>query len=597
MAEPTPPHASGLASAVRRRRRRSSPHEAPRARSGSGLRLALLERKQLLDRVWVATLACQLGALWLAAWLGEGRAPGWGALAGVALFAASADQGYRLRTPRALGAAVAAHQAAGTGIAAWLWALGGGAASPLGLAFLVPPLVASALVGPAALALGSGALALAGVWGVAWVQGAASTGLAPLVSFSGAVAALVIAAPRLSASLRRLHAQLSGGDSADETRGVAEAVLRAAGDPHVGVYSDTFLIAQASESFFQRMLLDPKEAVGRSLYNVIELDDRARLAAALAAPRGELPLQRLRIGPETVVAHLRFHRVEHAGTRYTCVAFGEVTELDHLRAAYDAIDEIVLVVGADGALRYANRAAGLAFGELYPGKSMLAILRGHHLTRGELADARSLHRVALNGAPYHLDVASAALPGGEQSYVLRLSAFAQRDALADPDTHDPLTGVGNRRVFERRLQRLVLERDPGTPLALALWNLDGLKEVNAAHGHRAGDLVLREFTRLLGERIRPLDVVCRLDGDTFATIHPGLDLFGAEVVVQAVLGALERHPVATDGEPRPIAVSAGISVCRPLESANALVARADDALYEAKELGGAGYALRDPDGA
>jgi diguanylate cyclase (GGDEF)-like protein len=108
-----------------------------------------------------------------------------------------------------------------------------------------------------------------------------------------------------------------------------------------------------------------------------------------------------------------------------------------------------------------------------------------------------------------------------------------------------------------------------------LVDVDGFKEVNAALGHRAGDRLLAELAKRLEGALRPGDVLARYGGEEFAVLLPHSDEEGAMTVVGRLLEVVPFGQTA----------SAGVAVWDGAESAEALLARADAALYEAKGAG------------
>jgi len=111
--------------------------------------------------------------------------------------------------------------------------------------------------------------------------------------------------------------------------------------------------------------------------------------------------------------------------------------------------------------------------------------------------------------------------------------------LAVEAVHDPLTQLFNRRYLDSVMPGLLgaAERR-GTPLALALVDLDHFKEVNDRHGHPAGDVVLREIGRVLPMALRPSDVVCRYGGEEFCIVLPDADGPGAEKALSSLAARL-----------------------------------------------------------
>jgi diguanylate cyclase (GGDEF)-like protein/PAS domain S-box-containing protein len=150
---------------------------------------------------------------------------------------------------------------------------------------------------------------------------------------------------------------------------------------------------------------------------------------------------------------------------------------------------------------------------------------------------------------------------------------------------DHLTGLANRRRFLESLGKAVsLARRHGSPLALASFDLDGLKRVNDSFGHAAGDGVLTSFAQLLGALCRAEDLPARLGGDEFSVLLPGIDLSGARGLADRVLAAVCSCAAL---ERRGVTVSGGLAAWTPNEAPDDLLRRADHALYVAKRGGGA----------
>jgi diguanylate cyclase (GGDEF)-like protein/PAS domain S-box-containing protein len=157
--------------------------------------------------------------------------------------------------------------------------------------------------------------------------------------------------------------------------------------------------------------------------------------------------------------------------------------------------------------------------------------------------------------------------------------------LAD---HDPLTGLLNRRSFERVLDRHVAEVARYGPRgALLVLDLDHFKYVNDALGHHAGDELILSVATILRGRLRGSDTLARLGGDEFAVLLPHADREGAERVAAAlVLAVREQAAVVTGGRPRRVTTSVGIAPFgRAGLSGEQLLIEADLAMYEAKEDG------------
>ncbi|MBI5288729.1 MAG: EAL domain-containing protein [Chloroflexi bacterium] len=161
------------------------------------------------------------------------------------------------------------------------------------------------------------------------------------------------------------------------------------------------------------------------------------------------------------------------------------------------------------------------------------------------------------------------------------------DQLVDLANHDPLTGLFNRRRFNEEIERqLSTARRYNIPGALLFLDLDQFKDVNDSRGHRAGDELLIELARLLGERLRDADIVARLGGDEFAILLPHTNALQASIVATAILEAIRAHTFKIVGSPVGITASIGVALFpEQAGTAGELLSCADLAMYEAKEQG------------
>ena len=151
--------------------------------------------------------------------------------------------------------------------------------------------------------------------------------------------------------------------------------------------------------------------------------------------------------------------------------------------------------------------------------------------------------------------------------------------------HDFLTGLLNRRQFERELAKET-ERAAryGAPGAVLLIDLDNFKVVNDTFGHKAGDDVLKGVAGLLRQRLRHTDVVARFGGDEFAVLLPETDADHARLVADDVVNALGRETAVLADRSIRITASVGVAMFDGLTDVE-MLAYADIAMYEAKETG------------
>jgi diguanylate cyclase (GGDEF)-like protein len=164
------------------------------------------------------------------------------------------------------------------------------------------------------------------------------------------------------------------------------------------------------------------------------------------------------------------------------------------------------------------------------------------------------------------------------------------DALVDLSSRDVLTGLANRRSFELSMAREVdrVARS-GEPALLLVLDVDHFKRVNDAHGHVAGDQVLRAVASALLESVRPMDLVARIGGEEFAIILPNCPAAFGATVAERIRRRVERAPVITMPAQQPIEVTISIGGAfapQWVRSTPALwIERADQQLYRAKALG------------
>jgi diguanylate cyclase (GGDEF)-like protein len=158
------------------------------------------------------------------------------------------------------------------------------------------------------------------------------------------------------------------------------------------------------------------------------------------------------------------------------------------------------------------------------------------------------------------------------------------EELARLVTVDPLTGVGNRRLFDDVLAREVarVQRYSGT-LSLVFADIDRFKRINDQHGHAAGDEVIRNIAGTLQRCARETDLVVRYGGEEFGILLPGTPAQAAALFAERARRAVAGQPHRVSGEH--VTVSFGVAELRPGMTQAGLVAEADAALYRAKDAG------------
>ncbi len=277
-------------------------------------------------------------------------------------------------------------------------------------------------------------------------------------------------------------------------------------------------------------------------------------------------------------------------------------------AVMEAAVEAIVTMGGVGLIESVNPAAELLFGwtaaELV-GQRVEIILPALEMNPNggsSLPDEteRMLNAHRRDGSVLHVDVSLAPASVDERPlYVLIARDATQRklheDQLTHQATHDPLTALANRQLFDELLVRAVYRADRSRSSVAVLYvDLDGFKDVNDIFGHAAGDRVLAETARRLEATVRPGDVVARLGGDEFVVLCENLvEPRDAEKIAQRIVGALGRAIPVASGVAQ-ISASVGVAAASDGEGAASLIARSDEAMYEAKRAGKNGYQVAGP---
>ncbi len=149
--------------------------------------------------------------------------------------------------------------------------------------------------------------------------------------------------------------------------------------------------------------------------------------------------------------------------------------------------------------------------------------------------------------------------------------------LAEQASTDVLTGLNNRREFDRVLRTL-----PRQPFAMMSLDVDGLKHINDTNGHAAGDALLRSVGHTLGLLVRGWDVMARVGGDEFAALLPEIGVTGAAIVSERI--RLAMHALVLPSGP--VRVTVGWSAAPAGADPVSVWQRADESLYQAKHAGG-----------
>jgi len=414
------------------------------------------------------------------------------------------------------------------------------------------------------------------------------------------------------------------------------------------VHRDAILFA--NRQFASLMGIDRAELVGRKLADLVPPEYaelvtesiRRRLAGEAAAERYEIEMvglqgQLCRLEMSAAVIEyeggpaLLMTGVEIVPTQ-TVKALGPIAgeaaaggqETTRRAQALDSLSEAVILTDIDGGIEYLNAAAANLIGsstEAAQGKQLEEVVRLVEDTERRLL-TDPVRQALTSGAPLNLGRRALLLSRGNAAErSIEVSASPVRNAAAEltgavvllhdvtemrglarqmsyQATHDALTGLVNRREFERRLGESLesRRRDDGQHV-LCYLDLDRFKVVNDTSGHQAGDSMLREVAKILRDSVRDSDTVGRLGGDEFGMLLVGCPLEKARQIADDVCQAVGDYRFVWKDRIFNIGVSIGlVEITRDSGSLEELLAAADSACYDAKRQGSgrvAVYSARD----
>jgi len=163
---------------------------------------------------------------------------------------------------------------------------------------------------------------------------------------------------------------------------------------------------------------------------------------------------------------------------------------------------------------------------------------------------------------------------------------AKLQHLSELVREDQLTGSLNRRGLDDVFERETARSDRrGTPLCIAILDLDDFKRLNDTYGHIAGDAALKHLVKIVKDTLRSMDVIARFGGEEFLILLPETTVEAASQTMTRLQRELTRHFFMHDNEKVLITFSAGVALRRPREEQTDLVKRADKAMYQAKQTG------------
>ena len=266
------------------------------------------------------------------------------------------------------------------------------------------------------------------------------------------------------------------------------------------------------------------------------------------------------------------------------------TELQHLHNVLGSIVALEEAGRHGEAIALVKSGAGKDATDL-----ILDELRGietieHGLLAIRNEDARA-KAVANERYQYALTIVGIALLGLAiwATFLVRRALAAAAEArrqLEQKASSDEMTGLSNRRAFMAALDRSVARSADGRKeLAYAIFDIDRFKSINDTHGHAVGDAVIAEVARRALAAFRARDLVGRIGGEEFGVILPAANRTEAMDACARMRAAIEAKPITIGRKAIPVTVSIGVAQLRVQEDTASLMARADEALYLAKNGG------------
>lgn len=188
--------------------------------------------------------------------------------------------------------------------------------------------------------------------------------------------------------------------------------------------------------------------------------------------------------------------------------------------------------------------------------------------------------------PFRIEELRARVGAGQRMLDIQHELSRAMEALAHEATHDPLTGVRNRRAILEELGREISRsRRQNATFSIGLCDIDHFKAVNDSFGHRVGDEVLKAFTGVMAKNLREYDLLGRYGGEEFLVIAPDSRGLPEEQIYERLRKAVADSVIKTHKGEVSITISIGVAASSRIVDSDTLLASADTALYQAKHDG------------
>jgi diguanylate cyclase (GGDEF)-like protein/PAS domain S-box-containing protein len=447
--------------------------------------------------------------------------------------------------------------------------------------------------------------------------------------------------PELAALVTAVNHLVARAASAADQVVPSSAPIGALGDRvHEAVLIHGRSIRYANKQFASLVGCSAEELLGRKLvdlvppeYTELVADNmRRRLLGEAAAERYEIDLTGMQ--GQNSRLELSTWPIDHEGEQALLIVGVEVLPTQTVEAlqpterrgrarlALESLPEALITIDNDGKVEHLNPAAARLLGTDAASAAGKALEEVVHVV--EESDRKLLTepvKQALEvGTPLNLGPRAVLIRGASGERLIELSAAPIRVETGESlgvvallhdvtevrglarqmsyqATHDALTGLLNRRDFERRVQDAIETAHRGdSPHVLCYLDLDRFKSINDSSGHQAGDAMLREAAKLLRDAVRDSDTVARIGGDEFGMLLVGCPLEKARQIADDVHRAVKDFRFVWKDKIFNVGISIGlVEIAHDSGSIEELMAAADSACYVAKRQGGhvAVYSARD----
>lgn len=174
----------------------------------------------------------------------------------------------------------------------------------------------------------------------------------------------------------------------------------------------------------------------------------------------------------------------------------------------------------------------------------------------------------------------------QRNFELTYALHDAKEAAERLASTDALTGLANRRAFfEQAAMPLSFCRRDERPVSAMLLDVDRFKRINDSYGHAVGDLALQHVAQMLHAVLRKSDICCRLGGEEFAVLLPDTALADAYGVAEKLRAAIAQRPMPLPGDAAGLSLTVSVGVAEGARDLQSLLARADAAMYDAKNAG------------